>query len=271
MTEIIPARLHGIIARDKNIGIVIRRGPSKKAAIFLWDVSKDKFTLGQWLKGRIYERRCDISDDGKYFLYFAMNGKWQSESKGAWTAVSKLPYLKALDFFPKGNCWEGGGLFVTHKEYYLNDSYYLKMKGERRDSGLICHTKLRAQDAHGMECLSVYIPRLLKYDWVFMKQENNIFIFEKTNKFGLILRKRLHAGGNKKGQSVYWEEHELVSKQGKTEKFPNWEWAEMQDKSIVYAEKGCLYRAKFFGKEMMKAKLLHDFTPYKFEEIKAPY
>jgi cytochrome bd-type quinol oxidase subunit 2 len=30
--------------------------------------------VGQWLKGRIYERRSDLSPDGKHLIYFAMNG-----------------------------------------------------------------------------------------------------------------------------------------------------------------------------------------------------
>jgi len=204
-----PPRLHALIARDKNIGIVIRRGPAKHVATFLWDISKDKFTIGQWMKGRIYERRSDLSADGKYFLYFAMNGKWESEAEGAWTAVSKAPYLKA--------------------------------------------------------------PRLIRDGWTLVEQKQSVTILEKTNRFGLKLRKLAHAGGNSKGQSVYWDEHELITKSGNVEKFPAWEWAEMQEKSLVFSEKGCLYRAKFSGNYIMKAKLLHDFSPYKFEAIRAPY
>ncbi len=68
----------------------------------LWDRQCDRFQLGQWLKGRIYERRSDLSPDGKYLIYFAMNGRWQSEACGAWTAISQAPYLKAIAIFPKG-------------------------------------------------------------------------------------------------------------------------------------------------------------------------
>ena len=51
----------------------------------------NEFALGQWLKGRIYERRSDLSPDGKYMIYFAMNGKWNSIAKWSWTAISKAP------------------------------------------------------------------------------------------------------------------------------------------------------------------------------------
>src|SRR5262245_33339602 len=99
-----PARIHVLLASDAPIGLVIRRGPSKYAATLLWDRRHDNFRLDQWLKGYIYERRSDLSPDGKYFIYFAMNGKWHSEAKGAWTAISYVPYLKALAIFPKGDC-----------------------------------------------------------------------------------------------------------------------------------------------------------------------
>lgn len=111
------ARLHVILARNERTGIIIRRGPSKSVCTILWDRKTDKFKLGQWLRGRIYERRSDLSPDGKHFIYFAMNGKWESETKGAWTAISKTPYLKAISLFAKGDCWNGGGLFMTDKNF----------------------------------------------------------------------------------------------------------------------------------------------------------
>ena len=116
-----PARLHVLLASHAPLGVVIRRGPSKHVASVLWNRRRDEFQLGQWLKGRIYERRSDLSPDGTHMIYFAMNGKWTSESKGAWTAVSRAPYLKAIAMFPKGDCWNGGGLWTNKNSYWIND------------------------------------------------------------------------------------------------------------------------------------------------------
>jgi len=118
-----PARLHVLLARESSRALVIRRGPSKEVASILWDRSTDEFTLGQWLKGRIYERRSDISPDGRYWIYFARKGEWSSESKGSWTAISNVPYLKAIVFMPKGDCWNGGGIWTSNSRYWLNDGY----------------------------------------------------------------------------------------------------------------------------------------------------
>src|SRR5687768_13881314 len=156
-------RLHVLMARDASAAVVIRRGPTRHTAVIGWDRKTDRFTLGQWLYGRIYERRSDLSPDGKHLIYFAMNGKWSSESRGSWTAISRAPYLKALAFFPKGDCWLGGGLFTGNRSYWLN--------------GGDCHTEVgntdhlerdlefRPSGSFGGECLSVYYPRLLRDGW----------------------------------------------------------------------------------------------------------
>jgi hypothetical protein len=71
MTRSIPPRVHVLFARDSSAAIVIRRGPSRHTAVIGWDRRTDRFKLGQWFYGRIYERRCDMSTDGMHMIYFA--------------------------------------------------------------------------------------------------------------------------------------------------------------------------------------------------------
>ena len=111
MQRLVGARIHVLLARDAASAVVIRRGPTRHTALVGWDRKTDQFKVGQWLYGRVYERRCDISPDGKHLIYFAMNGRWDSSVKGSWTAISKTPYLRALSLFAKGNCWNGGDCF----------------------------------------------------------------------------------------------------------------------------------------------------------------
>src|SRR6185503_15210218 len=79
-----PARLHVLLARDVPVGVVIRRGPAKSVCTPLWARERDRFPPGQWIRGPIYERRCDLSPNGHYFIYFAMNGRWKSKTRGSW-------------------------------------------------------------------------------------------------------------------------------------------------------------------------------------------
>ena len=95
-----PARVHPILARKANTAVIIRRGPSKSVCTLLWDRSNYTFKLCQWLRGRIYDRRCDLSPDGKHFIYFAMNGKWGGPVKGLWTATRGLGAALGACVFP---------------------------------------------------------------------------------------------------------------------------------------------------------------------------
>jgi hypothetical protein len=68
-------RIYAILARQSPTALVFRRGPSKNVLLIRWNLSNDKFDFGQWFKGRIYERRCDLSPNGELLLYFAANWK----------------------------------------------------------------------------------------------------------------------------------------------------------------------------------------------------
>jgi len=59
--------MYAILPRKAPFGAVFRRGPSKSVLLIGWNTSNDTFQQGQWLRGRIYERRCDLSPDGNYF------------------------------------------------------------------------------------------------------------------------------------------------------------------------------------------------------------
>lgn len=119
-----PCRLFVILARRSPVAAVLRRGPSKWVQLSAWDTSTDTIERGQWFRGRIYERRCDLSPDGRLFLYFAQKISAHSladkDYTYAWTAISKLPYFTALALWPKGDCWHGGGLFTSSREVWLN-------------------------------------------------------------------------------------------------------------------------------------------------------
>src|SRR5262245_56450594 len=99
-------RIFGVMARAAPRVLLIRRGPSKQVALVTWDTVKHQFHLGQWLKGRIYEHRCDLSPKGDLFIYLAANHKGKL---GSWTAISRPPFLTALCLWSNLGTWGGGG------------------------------------------------------------------------------------------------------------------------------------------------------------------
>src|SRR3569832_1063297 len=67
--------IFGILAREAPTGVLIRRGPSSQTQLIKWNLKDDTFEEGQWLKARVYERRCDLSPQGTLLIYFAATYK----------------------------------------------------------------------------------------------------------------------------------------------------------------------------------------------------
>jgi hypothetical protein len=271
-----PARLHVLLARSGSRAVVLRRGPSKQVCVLGWDRRHDTFEEGQWLRGRIYERRCDLSPDGRYLIYFAMNGRWNSPTGGSWTAISRAPWLRALVLLGKGDGWHGGGLFTGPDRYWLNDGYGHRVlqdsKHVRRD---LDHGP---STSYGGECPGVYYHRLQRDGWSFREHIGGrlqaLSVFEKDLGGGWLLRKLAHEEvGAPVGKGCYWDEHELEhGERGLRIACPDWEWAERDGGRLVFASRGCLYRvARPKADALAEPKLLRDFNDMRFVAREAPY
>jgi hypothetical protein len=109
-----PCRLHVYLAREAPIAAVLRRGPTDWARLSLWRTDTDTFEHGQWIKGRVYERRSDLSPDGSLFVAFVRQsgGKVREGQKAdTWVAVSRPPYFTALALWFVGGTYHTGGFF----------------------------------------------------------------------------------------------------------------------------------------------------------------
>ena len=339
----VPARLHAILARRGSYAVVFRRGPSDKVALIGWDRRNDTFTLGQWLRGRIYPLRCDLSPTGKHLIYFAAKygrenpvekivreeverrvgsleqwwDEWQKEKSASWcacfeahykareheeklirneyeqefqrmkqssdwhdyswTAISRTPYLKALSLWWHGTGWNGGGIFESEKEFYLNrppERIAKTIPGvqDRRFKELPLTDELREQGwgTHG-ECMMVYDFRLERDGWRYLENAAPGWFYEKTLPNGWILRKEF-PGGYESWHEIYWERHSLLDTDGKVLiEGKEWRWAEYDGyrKRIVYAENGAIYALKL--KLPLQPVLLQDFNEMTYQRISAPY
>ncbi|BDI30418.1 hypothetical protein CCAX7_24690 [Capsulimonas corticalis] len=112
-----PCRLHGFLASEAPIGVLLRRGPSKQVQLIKWNTQDDTFEQGQWFKGRVYENWSDLSPDGTKFIYLATkhDGKYRQDAKIGYYygVVCKPPYFTALAVW---NGWKSGtpGYFLAN-------------------------------------------------------------------------------------------------------------------------------------------------------------
>jgi hypothetical protein len=274
----VPARIHVILARKARVAIIIRRGPTRSVCTVAWDLKTDTFKLGQWLRGRIYERRCDLSPDGKHFIYFTLNGKWDSETGGSQTVISKVPYLKAIGLWANGSGWNGGGLFMSDNTFWLNSQWYREQAEMRKPPKMEKLKEFPFKESYGGECPGVYYHRLQRDGWKVVRDETGkgddyIRVFEKELPKGWVLEKSAHATINHQiGKGCYFDTHRLIHRaNGTVLEFPGWEWADLDRYRVVWAEKGMLHAAKITSKGMGEVKMLHDFNSMEFEAIPAPY
>jgi hypothetical protein len=106
-------KLFVITAKHESAAVILRRGPSQWYHVIQWDTRRDQFVHGAWIKGRIYEDRCDVSPDGRLFLYFIHQGsRFRTQFTDSWTAISRVPWLHALVVWPRGETYGGGGRFI---------------------------------------------------------------------------------------------------------------------------------------------------------------
>ena len=331
--EPVPARLHVILAREAPKAVIFRRGPSNRVCTLGWDLETDTFTMGQWLKGRIYEYRSDLSPDGERMIYFATDFRrpdtiqqyaeklreeqfgpiergssdWEGVSRRvkerkrqleeinqtenakldqfaaspeaaspSWTAISRAPYLKALDLWFNGTAWNGGGLFMDNKHVWLNAPApgIATLRRARFELDLDVSQDFPFETYFGGECPGVYCHRLARDGWTAKHQAENSVVYEKPLAFGWALQKLFVSGHpDHAGYGCYWERHRIVNQERRLKiDGSGWRWADYDAprNRILYARKGMLFSlpvAADFGTPAM----LKNFNDMKFEAVKAPY
>ncbi|MCH8977702.1 MAG: hypothetical protein IH945_00460 [Armatimonadetes bacterium] len=139
------ARIDGIIAAEAPVAVIFRRGPSKCVQMLRWDMETDEVTPGQWIKSRVYTRRCDLSPNGKYVVaaftnYGSQHAKRAKERYGlksweahGWTAVSRIPYFSAIGLWFLDSAWSGGGSWKGDTHLRINNTPYSFHEAIRTD------------------------------------------------------------------------------------------------------------------------------------------
>jgi hypothetical protein len=270
--------------RPRSAGrVIFRRGPSKQVLLIKWDLAQDTFEYGQWLKGRIYERRCDLSPEGDLLLYFAADWRKPYQS---WIAISRPPFLSALALWPKGDGWGGGGHFIKRNRILLNHR-----DGEIALAEVLSVPKWlnvgQFGDRPGWgEDDPVWSARLKRDGWKLTGWP------EKTKdeygaKVGLeydppITWRKVHPahpnkyvlqmsilGMNERNGAWYLIDHAVIDNDGDTQSIGRSEWADWSPNGdLLFSQSGCLYRLRcgngVLG-QIESSEEIADFSSLEFE------
>jgi hypothetical protein len=250
-----------IQARQSPRAVIFRRGPSQHVLMCVWHTDTDRVEEGQWIRGRVYERRADLSPDGTKLLAFV--GQYRRPMQ-TWSAISTPPWWTAHVVFPKGDAWGGGGLFDDARTVSLNHSY-----GDVTiDPSSKVPPKLRVRAMNrgrGGEDFPVYEQRLLRDGWRVVSSGKGgppdfgapvvwrygipwEYARARPRDPSLEVRMRI-LGVNERGGDWYVVEHHVVRCEADDEELVldlgRAEWADWDARGdLVWAKDGVLYRAR---------------------------
>ncbi len=108
-----PCRLDIFVATGAPCAVILRRGPTRQVRMIAWNTREDTFEDGQWVKHRVYPRKCSLSSDGRHFAYFGFSKRYHGgEMTGGFVGIGRVPYFTALAFLPEGSTWGRGVRFI---------------------------------------------------------------------------------------------------------------------------------------------------------------
>lgn len=268
MPDAFPPRLYVLVARDAPVACVLRHGPNGSWAGLRWDRGADSFTLGQWMRGHIYPERCDISDDGAHLLYFACNyADGASHLHDVWTAISRVPYFKALTLYPQCGTYGGGGAF-------LNAQRYLGPGGTPAFDHAPVRRKAKATLRSPFAWAQDPDWRLLSEPAIASPFRDGTWCYLKELPHGWELERLVHITRPDAPGRLYdgWYEHRLLPPAGRPrEPHLDWTWADFLDGRLAWACDGRLWSAPITAAGPGAPDLLHDFHGMAFDAIAAPY
>jgi len=244
------ARLHVLLAREAPLGVVIRHGTAKSVCTLLWDRKKDKFSLGQWMRGAIDTLTADLTPDGKHFLYSARKYVHATMDTHAWTVVSRTPYLKAVAYYPRR---QGGGWFLNNRDYCVPNGF--------SDAGDRESLEVRRVELPGPLSIPLYVARMLRDDWTLEDRRSKF-----AGKLGFVRP----AGSGWELRHTFRGEYQLSGGERQVDT-SGWDWADIDGNRLVWTMNGCLWAGLVRQQGIDRITLLQDFNGMKFENLVAPY
>ncbi|HLY55452.1 MAG TPA: hypothetical protein VKS60_07850 [Stellaceae bacterium] len=272
------ARIYAIVARAARRALIFRRGPAKLARLLLWDLANDRIIPGQWFKGRIYERRCDLTPEGDGLVYSAGSHRRPLYS---WTAISRPPYLTALALWPNIGA-AGGGLFEAPYLLHLDRVGSLDVRFAAPDR-LIIQPLSTSSEITPLE--QVERMRLQRDSWTtvddgatwdgsdpavaYWKFDPPLRMRKAHRRNAAwLLETRLHAIREHQGR-VWAQTAALVDRAGRPiTEFGSIDWTDLDHNGdVLLSKEARLLRVR---RGMHEPQLVADLNDMAFEEIKAP-
>jgi hypothetical protein len=247
-------RIYVILATDGRSAAVFRKGPRNNTLLLRWWLKDDTFEEGQWIKHKIYVRRCDLSPNGDLLVYFAAR---HAKPLYSWTAISRMPNFKALALWPKTDSWGGGGLFSENNQFSLNHAANeMQPDPERPLPKRIKLTQLGDHSGRG-EDFPIHRIRELRDRWTVesdfqahMTMKSNwefaspVIVARQNPKLKFLILKRIFKGFFAPQEKTYMEDFQVCNQHGEELMYFNkTDWADWDSNGdLLIGNDGRLWR-----------------------------
>lgn len=256
MTEKKDLKIQVLTRPNINTALIIVEKNKFSTGFFELNFLTDAVKEGQWLKGRIFDKWSDLSEDGKHIIYNAIKYNKIKTDKYEYTVLSKFPYFKALDFYTKGYTYDshGGGLFIEKNKYLLNEGE--KVHNEiYKNSNYTVKRGILTNYKEG-EYLALYYARLIRDGWKYIDGENRKRVFKKYFK---------HYEIEKKCRFIDENNFKINGKII----IENKNWMDFKNGKLYWTSNGKIFYA--YLSEIANVKLVIDLNKYQYKSIIVNY
>jgi hypothetical protein len=235
-------RLFVYLARRAPVAVVLRRGPTDWARLSIWHTDTDRIEHGQWIKGRVYERRSDLSADGTLFAAFVRQSGNRNRGADTWIALSRPPFFTALAVWFVGGTYHTGAFFPADDELWLGF-----MKEAPPDVG-VKPPSLRIAPPQPIPYIdgtgewterTVHFNRLLRDGWRLVDREPYATIWERPHPAGTMTLSMVHAWEDfRRFGGPYAVDYSVTAADGTEHNLGEATWADWDQQGRLAAARG---------------------------------
>jgi hypothetical protein len=248
-----PCRLFVYLARRAPLAVVLRRGPTDWARLSLWHTDSDCFAHGQWIKGRVYERRSDVSADGSLFAAFVrQSGGRNTAGADTWIALSRPPYFTARAVWFVGGTYHTGAFFPSDETLWLGYQEDTPPDVGALPPGLriAAPRPIPYIDGTGEWTeRTVHFNRLLRDGWRLLDRETHASLWERPHPSASLTLTMMHSFEDyRRAGGPYAVRYSVGSPGGTSRDIGEANWADWdQHGRLIVARHGCLYEWRATG------------------------
>lgn len=158
MKTLPPARLHLLPAKSAPYTVILRRKPTDWVHVLRWNTETDEIENGAWFHGTLYPTRADLSFDGHFLVFLALE-----KGIASFNRIAHVPLMTLIHQSEADGTYRGGGYWESQSHLRLNGWVIEVWNGRRKIEETLSATVETYEDELGET--AVLYQRLRRDGW----------------------------------------------------------------------------------------------------------